>query len=251
MLILDTALVRTYPLPDSFQESLATNLMSIGTFACQQSFNNGLRPEQDLPSFLRFAGQPTSQRFRAVRQWMNDLANLAQEWLKESGGTQTTQTTQPTQTTQTTEPTQTTQTTQPTQTSPATQTTQTTSPTTTAGATTPATTSAAPTPPQPTTATVDPGRTGVVIVAAPNPVDTPHASRHAFSSGISSGIFTACAAWTIVRSVNVPVRSVGASVAPSDARCARHPARRCAEQRRGSPRRQASHFPQGARPDLC
>jgi len=71
-----------------------------------------------------------------------------------SGGTQTTQTTQPTQTTQTTEPTQTTQTTQPTQTSPATQTTQTTSPTTTASATTPATTSAAPTPPQPTTATV-------------------------------------------------------------------------------------------------
>jgi cellulose synthase operon protein C len=52
----------------------------------ERLFHNGLRPEQDLPSFLRFAGQPTSQRFRAVRQWMVDLAKLAQEWHKDSGG---------------------------------------------------------------------------------------------------------------------------------------------------------------------
>jgi hypothetical protein len=51
----------------------------------ERLFHNGLRPEQDLPSFLRFAGQPTSQRFRAVRQWMTDLAAQAQEWIKEGG----------------------------------------------------------------------------------------------------------------------------------------------------------------------
>src|SRR5207237_4147894 len=52
----------------------------------ERLYNNGLRPEQDLPSFLRFAGQPTSQRFRAVRQWMSDLCGMAQEWIKEGGG---------------------------------------------------------------------------------------------------------------------------------------------------------------------
>lgn len=51
----------------------------------ERLYHNGLRPEQDLPSFLRFAGQPTSQRFRAVRQWLIDLANLAQDWLKDGG----------------------------------------------------------------------------------------------------------------------------------------------------------------------
>ncbi len=48
----------------------------------ERLYHNGLRPEQDLPNFLRFAGQPTSQRFRAARQWMVDLAELAQDWLK-------------------------------------------------------------------------------------------------------------------------------------------------------------------------
>jgi hypothetical protein len=51
----------------------------------ERLYHNGLRPEQDLPSFLRFAGQPTSQRFRAVRQWMTDLAKLAQDWIKDAG----------------------------------------------------------------------------------------------------------------------------------------------------------------------
>ena len=51
----------------------------------ERLYHNGLRPELDLPSFLRFAGQPTSQRFRAVRQWMTDLAGLAQDWIKEGG----------------------------------------------------------------------------------------------------------------------------------------------------------------------
>jgi hypothetical protein len=51
----------------------------------ERLFHNGLRPEQDLPSFLRFAGQPTSQRFRAVRQWLTELGALAQGWIKEGG----------------------------------------------------------------------------------------------------------------------------------------------------------------------
>jgi hypothetical protein len=48
----------------------------------ERLFHNGLRPEQDLPHFLRFAGEPTSQRFRAVRKWMTDLAGLAQKWVQ-------------------------------------------------------------------------------------------------------------------------------------------------------------------------
>lgn len=51
----------------------------------ERLYHNGLRPEQDLPSFLRFAGAPTSQRFRAVRQWMIGLAELGGEWVATSG----------------------------------------------------------------------------------------------------------------------------------------------------------------------
>jgi hypothetical protein len=54
----------------------------------ERLFHNGLRPEQDLPNFLRFAGEPTSQRFRAVRQWMTDLAELAQRWVRDNAGDQ-------------------------------------------------------------------------------------------------------------------------------------------------------------------
>jgi hypothetical protein len=48
----------------------------------ERLFQNGLRPEQDLASFLRSAGQPTSQRFRAVRKWLLDLASLAVTWVR-------------------------------------------------------------------------------------------------------------------------------------------------------------------------
>jgi hypothetical protein len=48
----------------------------------ERLFQNGLRPEQDLPGFLRFAGQPTSQRFRGARQWMTRLAGLAHDWVR-------------------------------------------------------------------------------------------------------------------------------------------------------------------------
>ncbi|HEY7311506.1 MAG TPA: hypothetical protein VH643_19240 [Gemmataceae bacterium] len=48
----------------------------------ERLFHNGLRPEQDLPSFLRFAGQPTSQRFRDVREWMRELCGKAHAWVE-------------------------------------------------------------------------------------------------------------------------------------------------------------------------
>jgi FtsH ternary system domain X7 len=52
----------------------------------ERLFHNGLRPEQDLPAFLRFSGQPSSQRFRAVRQWMTNLCKQAHDWPKEASG---------------------------------------------------------------------------------------------------------------------------------------------------------------------
>jgi hypothetical protein len=60
----------------------------------ERLYHNGLRPEQDLPSFLRFAGQASSQRFRAVRDWMVELAELAQTWVKENTDTSSTAVTQ-------------------------------------------------------------------------------------------------------------------------------------------------------------
>jgi hypothetical protein len=53
----------------------------------ERLFQNGLRPEQDLPGFLRFAGGPASQRFRAVRQWMTGLVDLARNWVEDNGST--------------------------------------------------------------------------------------------------------------------------------------------------------------------
>ncbi len=52
----------------------------------ERLFHNGLRPEHDLPSFLRFSGQPTNQRFRAVRQWLQKLGGQARQWLEDVGG---------------------------------------------------------------------------------------------------------------------------------------------------------------------
>ncbi len=43
-------------------------------------FTNGLRPETDLPTFLRFAGESGRQRFREVRQWLTRLCERAREW---------------------------------------------------------------------------------------------------------------------------------------------------------------------------
>ena len=40
----------------------------------ERLYHNGLRPEQDLPGFLRFAGPATGQRFRGVGQWLRSMA---------------------------------------------------------------------------------------------------------------------------------------------------------------------------------
>jgi hypothetical protein len=42
----------------------------------ERLYQNGLRPEQELPSFLRFGGQASGQRFRAIRDWLLKLRNL-------------------------------------------------------------------------------------------------------------------------------------------------------------------------------
>lgn len=52
----------------------------------ERLFHNGLRPEQDLPSFLRFAGQPSRERFRDVSQWLGRLHGLALDWLMTNRG---------------------------------------------------------------------------------------------------------------------------------------------------------------------
>lgn len=47
----------------------------------ERLFHNGLRPDQDLPSFLRFAGHPASMRFRGLGQWLDGLCDKALRWL--------------------------------------------------------------------------------------------------------------------------------------------------------------------------
>jgi hypothetical protein len=50
----------------------------------ERLFQSGLRPEQDLPSFLKGAGQAGTQRFHAVGEWMIGMGNLAQRWVKDN-----------------------------------------------------------------------------------------------------------------------------------------------------------------------
>jgi hypothetical protein len=46
----------------------------------ERLFQHGLRPERDLPTFLRFAGQPSGQRVRAAREWFGELPDAAKAW---------------------------------------------------------------------------------------------------------------------------------------------------------------------------
>ena len=46
----------------------------------ERLFHNGLRPELDLPSFLRFAGQPGGTRFRGVRDWFVKMCDRMHRW---------------------------------------------------------------------------------------------------------------------------------------------------------------------------
>ncbi|HZT79550.1 MAG TPA: hypothetical protein VFA26_04995 [Gemmataceae bacterium] len=46
----------------------------------ERLFQNGLRPEQDLPAFLRCGGPAGSQRFRDMGGWLARLGGLANRW---------------------------------------------------------------------------------------------------------------------------------------------------------------------------
>src|SRR5262249_50260436 len=48
----------------------------------ERLLNHGLSPEYDLPSFLHFSGQQTSERFRTVRDRVVRLRDLAPDWIK-------------------------------------------------------------------------------------------------------------------------------------------------------------------------
>jgi hypothetical protein len=50
----------------------------------ERLFQFGLRPEHDLPSFLRFAGRPAGQQFREVREWMKRLSEIARRWIEDN-----------------------------------------------------------------------------------------------------------------------------------------------------------------------
>ena len=58
----------------------------------ERLITHGLSPEYDLPSFLRFAGEQSSERYRTVRDRVSLLRNKAQAWITEcySKGVQTT-----------------------------------------------------------------------------------------------------------------------------------------------------------------
>jgi cellulose synthase operon protein C len=57
----------------------------------ERLFHVGLRPEQDLPAFLRFAGRTTSQRSHGLGQWLSHMAEKAREWIGKQGPEWTTQ----------------------------------------------------------------------------------------------------------------------------------------------------------------
>jgi hypothetical protein len=46
----------------------------------ERLFNSGLRPELDMPNFLRYAGQPSNARFRGLRPWLTQLCDHARRW---------------------------------------------------------------------------------------------------------------------------------------------------------------------------
>jgi len=49
----------------------------------ERLYQQGLRPDIDLPGFLRSAGVPGGQRFRGLRKWMSELCVQAHRWAKE------------------------------------------------------------------------------------------------------------------------------------------------------------------------
>src|SRR5271168_454359 len=76
-----------------------------------------------------------------------------------------------------------------------------------------------PIPPTPMTITVSPTLTCAEFTAEPQPVPTPHPSRHNVSNGISFGTFTALLTSTVVYSENVDNPAIWPTGRP--ARCNR------------------------------
>ncbi len=66
-------------------------------------------------------------------------------------------------------------------------------------------TAPSPTIPAPNTTQVDPGSTLAVLMAAPRPVESPQANRHAPSSGASGEIFASAISGITVYSAKVEV----------------------------------------------
>jgi hypothetical protein len=52
----------------------------------ERLFHNGLRAEQDLPTFLRFAGQPSERRGSGFGQWTMKMHELARRWVDRQRG---------------------------------------------------------------------------------------------------------------------------------------------------------------------
>ena len=51
----------------------------------ERLYQDGLRPEQDLPAFLRFTGGAAGGRMRGVGRWLRGLAEKAREWIARQG----------------------------------------------------------------------------------------------------------------------------------------------------------------------
>jgi hypothetical protein len=51
----------------------------------ERLYSTGLRPEQDLPSFLRVSDETGSNRFRIVRRWLSELCEKARRWVLDKG----------------------------------------------------------------------------------------------------------------------------------------------------------------------
>jgi hypothetical protein len=51
----------------------------------ERLYSAGLRPEQDLPSFLRSNGETGNDRFRTVRHWLAELSDRSRRWVLEKG----------------------------------------------------------------------------------------------------------------------------------------------------------------------
>ena len=48
-------------------------------------FNNGLRPEQDLPTFLRFSGEAGGRRYHDIGKWLTRVCERARHWVGQQG----------------------------------------------------------------------------------------------------------------------------------------------------------------------